>query len=115
MTTTQEMSSKLLLYKASFTSSSAASCASFSSLMQSHASSFDITFQRPSLARMKNFASAPRFSTMTSGSEVICPFSFPSPNALVIASCPSTRGTPPGVWETKPPLLSTSSFSFSGS
>nr|GMD34524.1 hypothetical protein Iba_chr09cCG12900 [Ipomoea batatas]GME08535.1 hypothetical protein Iba_scaffold7752CG0010 [Ipomoea batatas] len=80
--------------------------------MQSATSSFEVTFHKPSLARTMNSVSSSIFSIVTSGSTVMCSLSFASPNALVIANCPSTRGTFPGFLETNPPLPSTIFFSF---
>lgn len=92
---------------------------------------------------MVNSVSLSIVRILISGSEVMCSFSLASPNALDIASWPSTRGTlpirqnfnskqhtenplknifadsfvakGPGICTTNPPRLSTSSFSSSGS
>ena len=53
------------------------------------------TFHRPSLAKIMNSVSSSIFRMLTSGSAVMCSFSFPSPNARVIANWPSTLGTFP--------------------
>ncbi|MFS7946831.1 hypothetical protein Hanom_Chr06g00540941 [Helianthus anomalus] len=90
-----EISSLLFFASASLISCFAAARGSSTFFTQSTASSFDITFQTPSLAKIRNSLSSSTSPTHTSGSELMCSFNLLSPNALDIAKHPSTRGHSP--------------------
>lgn len=118
LTTTQDISSLLSRFNASATNCFAAFCGSLIFLAISTASwllitwvvptkiiklllvcskrkSWKLTFQRPSLARMRISVLLSMVVSSISGSDLKCDLRLLSPNARETASCPLTLGTSP--------------------